>query len=307
MQANGWTTNYSGAGFGADYLLRAAVANHVAAASRCTVSCKSRMWIGCALEQTMQRSASIRFEQAKVDTDRLDSRAREGSIPIWHKKMGERALDGIAQARRGRTPRLSVEMIVDAALHALSEQSGDPLSLGATARILGVTPMALYTYFNSRDDLIQAVAERLMSDFPAGDEAQLPELCIRDWAFRMRNHLLKRPQLLGMLSWEGGHSSSAWLERSVEVMRALEELGYTGSELARMTLRIWHRVMSAINVEIASKGKSGQIASDDLEKLTPDTRERVLRLHQVSGREDFYEDLMEFEVSSMIDTIRRQK
>lgn len=211
----------------------------------------------------------------------------------------------MAQARRGRTPRLSVDMIVDAALDALSEQSGDPLSLGATARRLGVTPMALYTYFSSRDDLIQAVAERLMSDFPSGDAAQSPEVRIRDWAFRMRRHMLLRPQLLGMLSWEGGHSSSAWLERSVEVMQAVEELGYTGPELASMTLRIWHRVMSAINVEIASQGKSGQIAPDDLEKLTSNTRERVLRLHEVSSRDDFYDDLMEFEVSSMIEMIKR--
>jgi hypothetical protein len=54
-------------------------------------------------------------------------------------------------------------------------------------------------------------------------------------------------------------------------MQALEELGYTGSKPARTSLRIWHWVIKAINVEIASKSKSGQIASYDLKKRTPGT------------------------------------
>jgi AcrR family transcriptional regulator len=110
-------------------------------------------------------------------------------------------------------------MLVDEELHALSEQSGDPLSLGATDRILGVTPMALYTCFGSLNDLIQVVTERLMSDFSAEDEAQLPEIRIREWAFRLRAHLLQRPQMLRMLGRGGGQDSSAWMEQSLKSCR----------------------------------------------------------------------------------------
>jgi AcrR family transcriptional regulator len=57
--------------------------------------------------------------------------------------------------------RLDLETIVDTAI-ALADETGlDGVSLRRVAGSLGVTPMALYRYVESKDDLLDALADRL--------------------------------------------------------------------------------------------------------------------------------------------------
>ena len=73
------------------------------------------------------------------------------------------------EVRRGRPPRLSRDAILMAALDMLEREPGLAFSLNGLARALKVTPMALYTYFGSRDDLLQALTERLLSGRSTSD------------------------------------------------------------------------------------------------------------------------------------------
>ena len=55
------------------------------------------------------------------------------------------------------------EEILQAAREVFAETGGVDVSLSEIARRLGFTPAALYKYFDSKDDLIKAVAERAMA------------------------------------------------------------------------------------------------------------------------------------------------
>lgn len=67
--------------------------------------------------------------------------------------------DGRPLSRRDRTRLATVEEIKDAARHLLStEGDGADLSLRAVAREVGMTPSAIYRYFESRQDLLDALA-----------------------------------------------------------------------------------------------------------------------------------------------------
>jgi AcrR family transcriptional regulator len=55
--------------------------------------------------------------------------------------------------------------IVDAALAIADEQGLDAVSMRAVAERIGLTPMALYGYFSSKDALLDAVTGRLVSEF----------------------------------------------------------------------------------------------------------------------------------------------
>lgn len=74
---------------------------------------------------------------------------------------------------RGRPARISRDMILDAAA-ALAEANPDELpSLNGIARALKISPMAIYTYFASKDELLQALSDRLLADFTL-DIAPIP-------------------------------------------------------------------------------------------------------------------------------------
>lgn len=71
-----------------------------------------------------------------------------------------------AQARRIRSRRtpLTRDRVVDEALALLDREGVQQFSLRRLADQLGVTPMAVYNHVRSKRDLIQAVADRVVSD-----------------------------------------------------------------------------------------------------------------------------------------------
>src|SRR5262245_31402421 len=71
---------------------------------------------------------------------------------------------------RKRRGSLSRDVILDAA-EAICESEGyDALSMRAVAARLGATPMALYNHFATKEDLVNALLDRVLSRFvPTGD------------------------------------------------------------------------------------------------------------------------------------------
>lgn len=77
--------------------------------------------------------------------------------------------------RPGPAPRLSREQLVDTAVRLVDEGGFEALSLRALARALQVTPMALYRYVESSDELSAMVIDRLVE--AKARELELPA----DW------------------------------------------------------------------------------------------------------------------------------
>ena len=69
-----------------------------------------------------------------------------------------------APSRVGRPRRLSTDEIVTAAIDFADEQGLDALSMPKLATRLGVGTMTLYGYVESKDDLLDRIAERIFRD-----------------------------------------------------------------------------------------------------------------------------------------------
>jgi len=206
---------------------------------------------------------------------------------------------------RGRPAQISRQYILHTALAILEKAPESPPSLNGIARELGVTPMSIYTYFTSRDELWQALSEALLSDFvfelQAGTD---PMETIALWTQAVRRHFIARPQLINMLSWEGGHSSVGWLNRSVIVFDALAALGLEGEALGRATYWVWTVVMGAINVELANRNTSHALAAEEFERLEPEIQHRVALVLSSRIGPGYEAEVFTYKIDRMLEAIR---
>ena len=105
--------------------------------------------------------------------------------------------------------------------------------MSGLARSMGFTPMALYSYFKDKDDLRQALAERLLSDI----ECDLSGACswqdkLRAWAESLRRYFLRRPYAIRYTGWRG-HVSGGWLHQVAVLIQVLADAGFSGKKLVR--------------------------------------------------------------------------
>ncbi|MFD2795887.1 TetR/AcrR family transcriptional regulator [Promicromonospora vindobonensis] len=77
--------------------------------------------------------------------------------------------------RRGRKPRLDLDRITAAAIVVADTEGLATLSMNRVASDLGVSPMSLYRYVRSKDELVQ-----LMADAALGDP-EIPDPLDGDW------------------------------------------------------------------------------------------------------------------------------
>lgn len=83
------------------------------------------------------------------------------------------------ERRRGLDP----DVIVESALDIADTEGLDAVTIRRLAQEHQVTPMALYRHFKDKDDILQALADRLLAD------VVLPEVDDRPWHEQMRSTL----------------------------------------------------------------------------------------------------------------------
>jgi len=205
--------------------------------------------------------------------------------------------------RNGRPSTLSRELILQAGLDVARSAPNTPVSISAIARALGVTPMALYTYFGNRDELMQALSARLLAglfvDMPPN---ATPIEQVFAWAHAVRNYCLEHPQIHTMLMWEGGHSSTAWLNFSQPLFDAAQSLGFTGARQGLVMLWLWNSVMGAVRFE-AHLLQTGKTAVDDEEALAPEVRNGVRLVRMVADSEEGQGLYFDFQLERIADTL----
>jgi TetR/AcrR family tetracycline transcriptional repressor len=102
-------------------------------------------------------------------------------------------------AERARAPwgSISRDQIIDAAATLVSNEGDDSLSIRRLAADLGVAPMSLYRHVSGKDDLLEALVDRLLA---ATWEPAAPRDDWRAWiteaAERLRSLLISQPAAL---------------------------------------------------------------------------------------------------------------
>ncbi|WP_449352071.1 TetR/AcrR family transcriptional regulator [Streptomyces shaanxiensis] len=106
----------------------------------------------------------------------------------------------VPQERRRRRPTrsgvlLSEDLIVQTALRLIGEHGPEALSVRRLGAALGCDPTALYRYFHDTDDLVLAIADRIIGDamdgFVPGDDWVAS---LREMALRVRAGYLAHPR-----------------------------------------------------------------------------------------------------------------
>ncbi|MDQ0578377.1 TetR/AcrR family transcriptional regulator [Streptomyces rishiriensis] len=113
----------------------------------------------------------------------------------------------VPQERRRRRPTrsgvvLSKDLIVETALRLIGEHGHEALSVRRLGAVLDCDPSALYRYFRNTDDLLLAIADRIIGDAmegftPGPDWAA----SLREMALRVRAGYLAHPRAAAMASY----------------------------------------------------------------------------------------------------------
>jgi AcrR family transcriptional regulator len=141
---------------------------------------------------------------------------------------------GRREGRRLRRGSLIPEVIVTESLRLLDEEGSDGFSLPKLGRALGADPTAVYRHFASKDDLVLAIADRLIEESLTGLATQPCWVdTVAEGARRLRATYCAHPAAAAL-------SASRTTQRPAEMQAvnvligAVLEAGFTGAEAARM-------------------------------------------------------------------------
>jgi AcrR family transcriptional regulator len=174
-------------------------------------------------------------------------------------------------ARRARAP-LSREGIVACALGLARERDLRRLTLRVIAGELGVTPMALYRYFPSKEALVHAVLDGFVRELAVaahGTAADDPRAWLRATFGSIRAALVERPGVLPLLA-DGRHYGGAALEVLDQVLGVLRAAGLDPRSAVETFSALIAYSLGSAALEIASRAS--------VEDLDDDPRERARQL-----------------------------
>jgi len=191
----------------------------------------------------------------------------------------------------GRPPKTSREAIIAAAVAILERDPGAGVSLNRIAKEIDVTPMSLYNYFASRDELLQALTAHLMRGLELPADSGAPwQYQLMAWGHSVRTHFKRYPYLIRLIIWEG-HTSIAWLEHSLYVNDVLEAAGLRGDALTLAVLWVTRNIMGAINMEVLAPAGAELLEDDILALPEPQPLLDKVRLAQeFVARASYFDD-----------------
>ena len=159
-------------------------------------------------------------------------------------------------AQRANAGRLTLAEVVDAAEELVAAEGFDGLSMRKLARACGVGAMTLYGYVPTKEDLLAAVGDRLLSDL------ELPAPTDGDWAYRvaavfhaLRRAFLVHPELVSILAGRGAEGLAAY-RGSELVFGALREAGLDDAQIITAFHCLTSFTVGACQREIGLTGRS---------------------------------------------------
>jgi AcrR family transcriptional regulator len=140
--------------------------------------------------------------------------------------------------------RLSKRAVADRALKLADADGLDTLTIRKLAQDLGVTPMALYWHFRSKEDLLEGVAERVWSEVEVNVDPSVPWWAQLQAGLESLLRMLRAHPSAPQLVLEHEKRNEAALRATEATLEVLLSAGFDpqqASEIARSTL--WTGIM----------------------------------------------------------------
>ena len=144
----------------------------------------------------------------------------------------------------GERTRLSKRAVVDRALKLADADGLDTLTIRKLAQDLGVTPMALYWHFRSKEDLLEGVAERVWGEIDVNVDPSAPWPDQLAGLLKSLVSVLRAHPSAPRLVLEHEKRNEAALRATEVTLKVLRDAGFDpryASEIARSTL--WTGIM----------------------------------------------------------------
>jgi AcrR family transcriptional regulator len=152
---------------------------------------------------------------------------------------------------RPRAPRgsLSRGAILDGAVAVLDERGPAALTMRALADRLGVRPMALYTYFASKDELLDAARDHILRDLDSHPGAGAWDDRLRAVGLALYRLLVAHPALIHLFATRplAGHEAAQATEAHLRVLR---DAGFDRVTAARAHLTLLHHVLGSATWDV---------------------------------------------------------
>jgi TetR/AcrR family transcriptional regulator, tetracycline repressor protein len=139
----------------------------------------------------------------------------------------------------GERTRLTRKAVVDRAMQLADAVGLEALTIRKLAQELGVTPMALYWHFRSKDELLNGLSERLWSEIDVDVDRAAPWPDQLRWLLESLLRALRaHPEATGLLL-RSENNNESFLRATELTLDVLREAGFDpryASEIARSTL-----------------------------------------------------------------------
>ena len=152
---------------------------------------------------------------------------------------------------RGPQPSLSVDAIVTAAVALADAEGVDAVSMRRIAAELGVGTMSLYRYVETKDDLLDLMADQVMGEDGPGDQRTGEwRTDLRGIAVDYRRLMLRHPWVLPIAASRPPLGPNN-LRRTEDLLGVLDGLGLTIAAMSGLTGTVLGFVRGAVLTEIA--------------------------------------------------------
>lgn len=213
--------------------------------------------------------------------------------------------------RRGPKPALTVHDIAEAAVAVADARGWDAVSMKAIAESLGMTPMSLYRYVDSKDDVLDVMVDAALgTPDPAVLDPPDWRARLTAWAHVMAERLVRRPWLatIPLPRPPIGPNALGWTDLGV---RCFEDTSLAGQQMMSALLLVdgfvRHHVRQASQMGLLPDGRADDGPSYEslLGALTAaDTHPGIaaaLASMPTDADDDFYTEQLDFGLTVILD------
>jgi AcrR family transcriptional regulator len=152
---------------------------------------------------------------------------------------------------RPRTPLLSRDRIRDTALALIDEQGLAALSMRRLADALGVQAASLYTHYATKDDVLDAVANRLIAEVDTSGFEQGWREGLLTWARSYHAALVAHPNAVPLIA-SGTQRRDEFLDMANAVHGGLVGAGWPARRATEISGAVKYLVIGAASTPFAS-------------------------------------------------------